>query len=170
MLAGETGQQDRVAEDMRLVNRVCAENHILNVVFNNPVIKEVKKVAIVADLFGEAVCQVTMTFLNFVVRKNRTINLKGISNAYLELFRESKNIVFSQLTTAVDVDEKTLELVKKLVGEYTKKEVELTTKVDGRIIGGAMVEFNNNMYDGRVSSQIAKLRREFNKNLYESEL
>ena len=33
-----------------------------------------------------------------------------------------------------------------------------------------MVEFNNTMYDGRISSKIAKLRREFNKNYYESKL
>ena len=37
-LAGETGQQEEVAEDMRLVNEVCSENRVLAVVFNNPVI------------------------------------------------------------------------------------------------------------------------------------
>ena len=39
MLADEMQEQDRVAEDMRLVNSVCAENHMLNTVFRNPEVK-----------------------------------------------------------------------------------------------------------------------------------
>ena len=170
MLAGETGHYDEVANDMRLVSRVCAENRVLNTVFNNPTILEVKKRAIVADLFGEKVCSESLAFLNFVVKKNRSVNLRGIADAYLDMYRESKNIILSKLTTAFEVDESVKQEVSKLVGTHTGKGVELETKVDKSIIGGLMVEFNNTMFDGRVSSRIAKLRREFNKNYYESKL
>lgn len=170
MLAGETGHYDEVAEDMRLVSRVCGENRVLNTVFNNPTILEVKKRAIVADLFGEKVCRESLAFLNFVVKKNRSVNLRGIADAYLEMYRESKNVILSKLTTAFEVDESVKQEVSKLVSTHTGKTVELETKVDQSIIGGLMVEFNNTMYDSRISAKIAKLRREFNKNYYESKL
>ena len=105
MLAGETGKHDDVAKDMRMVSEVCGENHVLNTIFNNPIIRETKKMAIVAELFGERVCKETLAFLNFVVKKNRTVNLRGIAEAYLEMYRESKNIILSKLTTAFEVDE-----------------------------------------------------------------
>ena len=170
MLAGETGHYDEVAEDMRLVSRVCGENRVLNSVFNNPTIIEVKKRAIVADLFGEKVCRESLAFLNFVVKKKRSVNLRGIAEAYLEMYRESKNVILSKLTTAYEVDESVKKEVSRLVSSHTGKSVELETKVDQSIIGGLMVEFSNTMYDGRISSRVAKLRREFNKNYYESKL
>ena len=170
VLAGETSRRDEVAADMRLVSSVCKENRVLNTVFNNPTILEAKKRAIVADIFGEKVCRESLAFLNFVVRKNRSVNLRGIADAYLDMYRESKNIILSKLTTAFEVEESVKQEVSKLVGAHTGKTVELESTVDQSIIGGLMVEFNNTMYDGRISSKIARLRREFNKNYYESKL
>ena len=40
MLADELGEQERVAEDMRLVNAVSLENRIFSTVFRNPEIKQ----------------------------------------------------------------------------------------------------------------------------------
>ena len=170
LLAGETKQQEEVAQDMRLVNNVCAENRELNVVFNNPVIKEARKVAILADLFGERVSRLTNLFFTFVVRKHRTVNLRGISSAYLDLYRDSRGIVLSQFTTAVESDAEMRELVCKVIGDYTHNEVELVTKTNPRIVGGFSMEFKNNMYDARLSSQLSKLRRAFDENVYESKL
>ena len=80
LVAAETGQLEPVNADIRLVRQVCIENHILNVVMANPVIREDKKVAILNDLYAERVCRVTSLFLTFVVKKRRAINLKGIAD------------------------------------------------------------------------------------------
>lgn len=170
MLAGESGQQDEVAKDMRLIQEVCAENHVLTVVFNNPVIKEDKKVGILQDLFGEKVCRLTSLFLTFVVRKRRTVNLKGISGAYLELYRNSQGIVLSNLVTAIDADEELKEVVVKTIGQYTGRKVELTTTTEPEALGGFAMSFDNKMYDARISTLLEKLHREFARNDYESKL
>ena len=170
LLAEETQEQERVSEDMRLVNSVCAENRELNVVFRNPDVKASKKAAIVSDIFGASVCKTTMAFLLFVVQKKRTVNLKGISAAYLDLYRESRGIVLSQITTAQDVDEETRALATKVIADYTHKQVELVTKTDPKIIGGLAMEFDNTMYDARISTYLMKLRHAFDENVYESKL
>ena len=170
LLSDESQEQDRVSDDMRLVNAVCAENRELNAVFRNPEIKAPRKLAIVNDLFGPHVCNTSMVFLQFVVRKNRSVNLKGISAAYLDLYRKSHGIVLSQLTTALPVDDETRDLAVKVISEYTHKQVELVEKNDPKIIGGLAMEFENTMYDARISTHLAKLRREFEENIYESKL
>ena len=170
LVAAETGQLEPVNADMRLVRQVCIENHILNVVMANPVIREDKKVAILNDLYAERVCRVTSLFLTFVVKKRRAINLKGIADAFIDLYRSNHNIVLSKLVTAVDPDSATLDAVRQAVGEHTHMEVDLEHTVDPSILGGFSVSFNNNMYDARLSSQMAKLRKEFSKNVYESKL
>ena len=111
-----------------------------------------------------------MAFLNFVVRKNRTVNLKGISTAYLDLYRESRGIVLSCLTTAYPADEETRTLATKVIADYTHKEVELVAQTDPKIIGGLAMEFDNTMYDARISTYLTKLRRAFEENVYEKKL
>lgn len=152
---------------MKLISEVCAENHILNVIFANPTIKETKKVAIANDLFTGKVDDVTLLFVNFVIRKRRAINLKGIAKAYMDIYRKDKNIVLSELRTAIDVDDETRALISKIIGEYTHKEVELNTITDNKMLGGFCMTFDNNLYDARLRTKIAKLRKEFSKNIYE---
>ncbi|MBO7227282.1 MAG: F0F1 ATP synthase subunit delta, partial [Bacteroidales bacterium] len=60
LLATDTEKVDVVYNDMRMVRDVFSENHVLNVVFANPVIKDSKKMAIANDLFGEKVDDLTM--------------------------------------------------------------------------------------------------------------
>ena len=170
MLAGDRGEQELVAIDMRLVHQVSSQNRELNVIFRNPEIKMSKKAAIVRDLFAEHVSTTTLAFLDFVVHKNRSVNLRGISSSYLDLYRESHNIVLSELVTAEEVDQSITDLVSQTIARHTGKEVELVTKTDPRIIGGFAMQFNNNIYDARLSNKLRKLRQQFEKNVYESKL
>lgn len=170
MLAGDLGEQDAVAKDLRLVKAVCEENRELNAVFRNPEMKMSKKTAIVDDLFGQKVSKTTMAFIEFVVKKNRSFNLRGIASSYLDLYRDSHNIVLSKFTTAEEVDQSVLDMVSKAIASHTHRDVELETKTDPRIIGGFAMEFDNNIYDARLSSRLVKLRQQFDKNVYESKL
>lgn len=167
LLAIDTNKLDIVFDDMKLINKVCTENHVLNVVFANPTIKETKKVAIANDLFTDKVNELTLLFVNFVIRKRRAINLKGIANAYMDIYRKDKNIVLSELRTAIDVDDETRVLISKIIGKHTHKEVELNTITDNRMLGGFCMTFDNNLYDARLRTKISELRKEFSKNIYE---
>ena len=170
MLATERGQMDRVADDMRLVGRVAAENRELVVVFANPTVPYDRKLAIVEELFASQVCDETMAFLRFVVKKNRSVNLRGISEAYLEFYRQSKGIVLGDLVTHRETDDSAKDYVRRIIEEYTGKQVELHTATDPNMLGGFKMEFDHNMYDARLRTKIRKLRKEFAKNDYESKL
>ncbi|MBP5546310.1 MAG: ATP synthase F1 subunit delta [Bacteroidales bacterium] len=168
MTADEKSVADRVADYMRLVSAVCRENRVLTAVFANPVIRPDRKAGIVRELFGEHCNEVSMAFLLFVVKKNRSVNLRGISEAYLSLYRESRGIVLTDFVTYQPTDEKAHESVKELVEKYTGKKVELNARTDERMLGGFRLEFDHNMYDARLLTKIMKLRKEFSKNIYES--
>ena len=170
MTAEEKQVADRVMEDMRLVNAVCRENRVLEAVFANPVIRPDRKAGIVQELFGEHCGEVSMAFLLFVVKKNRSVNLRGISDAYLNLYRESRGIVLTELVTHQPTDESAVKTVTEMVEKYTGKKVELDAHTDERMLGGFKLEFDHNMYDARLRTKILRLRKEFSKNVYESKL
>ncbi len=170
LLSEEQGVSERVVEDMRLVGSICAENRELNVIFANPTVRPDKKVSVVEGLFAGQVSDETMAFLRFVVRKNRSVNLRGISEAFVEFYRASRGVVLSDLVTQQPVDDSAREAVRRLVADYTGKQVELHDHTDKNMLGGFKLEFNHNLYDARIQTKIRKLRLEFAKNDYESKL
>ena len=170
MLAEERGTADRVADDMRTVGDVCAASRELVVVFANPTVPQEKKAAVVRALFADRVGQETMAFLLFVVKKNRSVNLRGISNAYLEQWRELRGIIYTDLVTHQPIDDTARTMVTRMVADHTGKTVELHDRTDSHMLGGFKLEFDHNMYDARIRTKIRKLRIEFAKNEYESKL
>ena len=169
MLA-EEADMERVADDMRRVGAVCAENRELAVVFANPVIRPDKKSAVVRALFDGRVGDITMAFLLFVVKKNRSVNLRGICEAYLDLYRGHHGIVKTELVTHQPVDDEANRLIVEMVEHYTGKRVELHAATDAHMLGGFKLEFDHNMYDARLRTKIRKLRKAFSENEYESKL
>lgn len=170
MLSDEMQQQEAVCKDMRLVAQVCKENREFGVVFANPTLPVAKKQAILHDLFADKVTPITQTFLAFVVKQRRSVNLKGICQSFIDQYRQAHGIVFSEVTTAVEVDDESLALLRNMVADYTHSEVEQVNRVDHRMLGGFRLMFDNNMYDARLRTKIRKLKQEFEKNAYESKL
>jgi F-type H+-transporting ATPase subunit delta len=170
LLSEERGASDRVADDMRLVGSVCADNRELTHVFANPTIPPAKKAAVVRDLFEGQVSEETLVFLLFVVRKNRSVNLRGISDAYMEIWRDLRGIVYTDLVTHQPIDDTARTMVTEMVSRHTGKTVELHDRTDSHMLGGFKMEFDHYMYDARIRTKIRKLRLEFAKNEYESKL
>ena len=167
LLSKDMGVEDRVAEDMRLVGSVWAENRELSVLFANPVVKGEKKVAIVKDLFEGRVCEETMAFLLFVTRKSRAVMMRGIAESYLKMYRD---IVLSDLVTHQPIDDVARKMVTEMVAAYTGKTVELHDRTDPKMLGCFKLEFDGKMYDARIRTKIRRMRIEFAKNDYESKL
>ena len=170
MLATDRGETDRVAADMRMVGEVTAGNRQLAVVLGNPTVRGDKKEGILRALFADLVCEATMAFFSFLVRKNRSVNLHGICNAYMDMYRDANGIVLSDLVTHQPIDDNARRTVTRMVEEYTGKKVELNDRTDPNMLGSFKLEFDNKMYDARIRTKIRRLRLEFGKNEYESKL
>lgn len=170
LLATDLECTQEVRADMALVEQVCAENRELTAVFANPAIRQDKKDAILRDLFAAHVQKATMAFLSFVVRKRRTVNLKGMSAAYQEQYCEANNIVRADMVTRLPITDEAVNRMAQMVENYTHKTVELNHRTDHHMLGSFKLTFDNKMYDARIRTKIARLCAEFAKNDYESKL
>lgn len=170
MLANDLDCAQRVRQDMELVEAVCAENRELAVVFANPSIGQAKKAAILHDLFAQRVDRATLAFLDFVVRKRRAVNLKGIASSYVEQYCDQCNIVRADMVTRLPITDEAVERMAGLVSEYTHKQVKLNHTTDNKMLGSFKLTFDSKMYDARLRTKIARLRAEFSRNDYESKL
>ena len=165
-LAVEDSLLEEIQNDMHLVNTVLEENRILRKVLANPVIDAYKKVKVLNDLFEGKIQQLSLKFLLLITRKGRERYISPICKSFDEIYKEYKNIVSVQLTTAFKTD---AALRKKIVDKleaFTKKHLEVSEKIDEEIIGGFKLNFEDYQYDASIKTQLKRMGKEFSKNLY----
>lgn len=168
-LAVELNILEKVVSDLRFVGKVFSENRELRVIIANPVIDAHKKSGILNKLFEGKVQELTIKFLQLITEKGRETFIPSISEAFNEIYLEFKNILTVNLTTAQKTQKVITDDISNKLHKATKMNIELDEKVDGDIIGGFVVNFQDYKYDASIINQLNKLKKVFSENLYETQ-
>lgn len=171
-LATEEGKLDRVREDLLGFNKAVKEVRELGVLMKSPVVKSDKKMAVVQKAFGEQFDTLTMHFFEVLARKNRERFLPAISNEFERQYRKIKRISTVVLHAVTPLPNEILERIKLKLEKAGKVEehVELEVKVDPKLLGGFVLDFEGNVYDASVRRRLEELRKAFEDNLYVSKI
>lgn len=168
-LALENKILEEVKNDMLLVGAVLEENRVLRKVMANPVLDGYKKIRVLNKLFEGKVQNLSLKFLQLITRKNREQYISSICKAFNEIYKEYKNIVDVQFTTAYKIDESLRKTMLKKLKSFTDKHLEVSESIDEEIIGGFKLNFADYQYDASIKTQLKRLGKEFSKNLYVKE-
>lgn len=166
VLVQEQGKADEAYNDMKLILQACKDSKEFSNVLKSPIINPDKKLAILKEVFGNNVSQITMAFLELLTKKGRESEIKDIAKAFVDLYKESQGIETATLYSAAKITDESRKKVLELVKEGTDKEVELIEQVDPSLIGGFILRVKDKQVDASISSQIREMRKDFNKNLY----
>lgn len=168
-LAVEQNILEKVNADLDLIGKVFAESRELRVIIANPVIDAYKKTNILDKLFKNDVQVLTIKFLQLITKKGRERYIQHICGAFDEIFKEYKNILSVDLTTAITADKKVVVDIVEKLNKVTKMNIEINEKVDEEIIGGFVVNFQDYQYDASIINQLNKLKKSFSENLFETQ-
>ncbi len=157
---------EQVKNDMDLIVSVCSNNKDFKLMLTSPLIYSEKKEAIIAEIFGKHIQEMTLQFLIIITRKRREAFIEGIARQFIELYKEYKNITTAELTTARELGSELREKVIAELKAQTKGEIELIEEIKEELIGGFVLSYKDYQYDASIKKQIKKLRREFDTNLY----
>ena len=169
-LAGEQNIREQVFNDMTLLAQVCRDSKDFRKMVQSPLIRFDKKNAIIKNLFGQHFHKVTLAYTDIVTRKRRENILDEIAEQYTVLYREWKGIKTAHLSTAVEPDDKMLELIKQILKKQFNAEIELITEIRPELIGGFLLSVEDRQLDATILKKINRLTREFNINIYERKL
>jgi F-type H+-transporting ATPase subunit delta len=76
------------------------------------------------------------------------------------LWEEENKRLPVQITSAVPLDDATVERVGREIGEQTGRHVELTTNVDPDVLGGIVLRVGNQILDASIRNRLDQLRRQ----------
>lgn len=171
-LSIEKNQLETVYADMKYLQSVCSASKEFAILLQSPIITADKKSRIF-EVVGNAgkVGELTTAFSKLLINKGREGELPEIADAFINQYNAMKGIHRVKLTTAIELSEE----LKQSISDKAAKEgglgnVELETKVDESLIGGFVLEFNNNLVDASIARDLRDIKKQFEKNVYVSSL
>lgn len=161
-LSVEQSNLENVYNDMQGLS-TALESRDLYLMLKSPIIKADKKNAILKTLFEGKLDNLTMGFLNLIVKKGRENIVPEMVENFISQYKALKKVSSIKITSAVELEPSVVEGIKKELAssEHTKNEIELDVHVDPNILGGFVLQIGDKLYDASVLHQLSKLRKEF---------
>ena len=157
--AKEGGKVDEIREQLAAFADALDENRELSTFFFSPSFSTRDK----RDGLGRALVGADELFLNFLkvlVDNHRMPVIFRMRRQYEALWREENRLLPVEVTSAVELDEETVQRIAERVQQQTGRRVELTRTVDDSIIGGLVVRVSNMILDASIRNQLERLRRQ----------
>ncbi len=101
-----------------------------------------------------------MNFLEALIERHRMPAIFRIRTDFDILYDKTNKLLPVTVTSAVELDQETIESLGKRIGEQTGNEIELSSKVDPEILGGIVLRVGNFIMDASIRTRLEKLRRE----------
>jgi F-type H+-transporting ATPase subunit delta len=158
--ARERDELEEVLEELEDFEAALEESEELRLFFYGGQIPEREKRRAI-DALTEGMSLTTRNFLKVLSDNGREEILEEIRVRYEELVKEHLGRVEVEVTTAVELSEDELDLMKERLGSSLEgREVILQTTVDPNILGGAVFRFGGRRVDSSVRGRLEGLREE----------
>lgn len=159
-VASKESDIQQVSRDLAAFTSLVAGHDALSRTFANPAVPAPRKRAVVEQLLPhfENMSPVTRKVLLLLADRDRLALVPEIATAYAARLMEHAQVVRAELTTAVQLPADRVAALQQGLAKATGRQVQLETRVDPAIIGGAVARIGSMVYDGSVTTQLQKVK------------
>ena len=156
-VARQHGKLDEIREQLAQFADALNEHRELAVFFFSPYFSQKEKQEALGRVVQGAEA-IFMNFLNLLIEKHRMPVIFRIRDAYEGMWEEENRTLPVEITSAIELDQGTVEKITKQIGERTGRKVKLATRVDPEILGGLVVRVGNAILDASIRNRLEQLR------------
>jgi ATP synthase F1 delta subunit len=155
----DKGDLDKLRAQLGQFVEAMLENQALQLFFYSPYFTSVeKKEALAKTLTGAD--PLLSNFLALLIEAHRMPVLPAIRSRFEELWDQENHLIPVEVTSAIELDDKTVSDIGKRIGEQTGQKIQLTSTVDPDILGGIVLRVGNSILDASIRSRLEQLRKE----------
>ncbi|OKO96682.1 ATP synthase delta chain [Geobacillus proteiniphilus] len=159
-IALEQGQLDRIEEDVRAVRQALAENGEFLSLLSYPKLSLDQKKALIREAFAGVSTPVQNTLL-LLLERHRFGLVPELAEQFLTLANDARGIAKAVAYSARPLtDEERQALSDVFAKKVGKQTLHIENIVDPELIGGVKLRIGNRIYDGSVSGQLERIRRQ----------
>lgn len=145
---------------VRLTDNYSLAIHSFNEVLSNPMIASEEKLKLLHTAVGDPVHPCLSQFLAFLTEKRREDKIFLVALKYQEMYRKAKHILRVEVTTATTVEDPIVGKIQDFVEQNSQCSAEMHVKVDPELIGGFILDIENQRMDASVTGQLQRLKEE----------
>ncbi len=148
-------------QDLSGFAQLVAGNESLQRVLTNPAIPAARKRGVVEQLIARAGSfqPAVAKLLLMLAERDRLVILPELAHAFDTRLLEYQNVVRAQVVTTVALPADRVTALTAGLERATGRSVRIETRVDDRIIGGAVVRLGSTVYDGSITRQLERMRQ-----------
>jgi ATP synthase F1 delta subunit len=157
-VAKEHDRLDAIREQLDQFAAALNDHRQMAVFFFSPYFStEEKKDALKRSI--EDADPIFMNFLEALVERHRMPAVFRMRVAYQKLWDDENKRLPVQITSAVALDEETVQSIGDRISEQTGQTVELSSSVDPDLIGGIVLRVGNVILDASIRNRLNQLRK-----------
>ena len=111
----------------------------------------------------EELSELITNFYSFLIDQRRLVDFPGIREEFARLVDEDSGLMTAEVVSAVELDERRRDRLRRALSERTGYEVKLDVTVDPELIGGATAKVGDLIFDGSIRTQLEQLRTNLTK-------
>ncbi|MBS5861081.1 ATP synthase F1 subunit delta [bacterium] len=157
--AGDIAKLGKILNDLQQIELLLQQSTDLNEVLKNPAISMEKKSEIIESVFGSEIDAHEKNFLKILIEKGRFNEFSGIILSLKNKFEDIKNEKEVTIISAVSLNEEQKNSILQKLGTRLQKKVLPAWKEDKNIIGGLVIQIDDNVIDMSLLNKIENLSK-----------
>ncbi|HEX6603241.1 MAG TPA: ATP synthase F1 subunit delta [Solirubrobacterales bacterium] len=154
----DKGKLDSLQQQLGEFTDAVDRNRDLQVFFFSPYLSSMEKQEGITKAVSGAEPEL-INFLELLVDKHRMTEIFRIRREFDELWKQENRRIDVTVTSAVELDPAVVARIGQEVERQTGEKVDLSSKVDGDILGGIVLQVGNMVLDASIRSRLEKLRK-----------
>jgi F-type H+-transporting ATPase subunit delta len=158
-VAQEQNKLDTVRDELGAFADAVDTNRELQTFFFSPYFSTAEK----ADGLDRAVTgadPIVVNFLKLLIENHRTPAVFRVRREFDRLWREENKLLPVQVTSAVALDQATVDQIGDRIAQQTGRKIDLKASVEPDIIGGIVVRVGNSILDASIRNRLEQLRKQ----------
>jgi F-type H+-transporting ATPase subunit delta len=139
---------------------MLTSNTALARVLTNPAIPASRKRNVVKELIAKVgnLQPALAKLLLLLGERDRLALVPDVADAYDSRLMDHQKVVRAEVVTAIDLPPDRVAALKQNLATATGRDVQLSTRVDPDIIGGAVARLGGTVYDGSIARQLQRIK------------
>ncbi len=151
----------QVEDEIYRFSQVLQSSEELKSTLSDASIPSARRQQIVEDLLDGQVTQTTVALVSMVVAAGMGGDIKAIADRVVGLGAESRDKAVAEVYSVVDLSSDQQQRLAAALKSATGKDVEMKIIIDESVMGGLLVQIEDEVIDGTVRTRLKQLREAF---------
>lgn len=158
-IGSKQNQLDRTLKDVQEIAQIFAHRK-LAYLLQEPKVPAQRKETAIRQALTSKVLPTSLNLALLVVQRDLVEIMPNIARELAQLVMNYKNQAVAQVTTAKQIDDAQMALIKHALEQRTGKNIILQTRTEPAILGGVVARVGDQVIDGSVRYRLNALRQQ----------